>query len=184
MEISMPDLEVPPFLLRMFHAGDVDDLFHVFSNPKVMRYWSFPAFEDRGQSEQFVAETMELCLSNTMWQWAMFHREHNKVVGTVTLNHLDFDNLRAEIGYALHPDYWGHGWMNLCLRRVLSFAFEELAFNRIEADVDPRNEGSIKSLERLGFIQEGYLRERWTVNSEVQDSVIFGLLAREFNVDR
>ena len=45
--------------------------------------------------------------------------------------------------------------------------------------MDPRNAPSIASLERLGFRREGYQRERYRVNGEVQDSVLFGLLRSE-----
>ena len=45
-----------------------------------------------------------------------------------------------------------------------------------EADVDPRNAASIRTLERLGFQREGYLRERWQVNGEIQDALFYALL--------
>ncbi|HEX2165116.1 MAG TPA: GNAT family protein, partial [Thermoanaerobaculia bacterium] len=60
------------------------------------------------------------------------------------------------------------------------FAFGPLALHRLEADVDPRNERSLKALERLGFRREGLLRERYFVAGEIQDSVMLGLLAREW----
>jgi RimJ/RimL family protein N-acetyltransferase len=59
---------------------------------------------------------------------------------------------------------------------VLSYAFEALNFHRIEADVDPCNAASIRTLERLGFQREGYLRERWQVNGEIQDACFYGLI--------
>ena len=48
--------------------------------------------------------------------------------------------------------------------------------NRLEADIDPRNVASARSLVRLGFRQEGHLRERWVVNGEVSDTDLYGLL--------
>ena len=51
-----------------------------------------------------------------------------------------------------------------------------LALNRVEADIDPRNAASANTLERLGFQNEGLLRERWVVDGEVSDSGIYGLL--------
>ena len=66
--------------------------------------------------------------------------------------------------------------MQETLKAVLTFAFEVLEFHRIEADVDPRNVASIRTLERLGFQREGYLRERWQVNGEIQDALFYGLL--------
>ncbi len=49
-----------------------------------------------------------------------------------------------------------------------------------EADIDPRNAASAKSLERLGFIKEGHLRERWIVEGEVSDTDLYGLLRSEW----
>ncbi len=66
--------------------------------------------------------------------------------------------------------------MHETLRAVLDYAFSVLDLHRIEADVDPRNTASVRILERLGFQREGYLRERWQVNGEVQDSLFYGLL--------
>jgi RimJ/RimL family protein N-acetyltransferase len=63
---------------------------------------------------------------------------------------------------------------------LLDYAFRALGLRRLEADVDPRNSGSMRVLERLGFRHEGLLRERWKVNGELQDSVLLGLLEREW----
>jgi ribosomal-protein-alanine N-acetyltransferase len=46
--------------------------------------------------------------------------------------------------------------------------------------VDPRNAASVRTLERLGFQREGYLRERWQVNGEIQDAFFYGLLRPEW----
>jgi RimJ/RimL family protein N-acetyltransferase len=63
---------------------------------------------------------------------------------------------------------------------VVAFGFETLNLHRIEADVDPRNERSLRLLERLGFRREGHLRERYCINGERQDAVMMGLLRAEW----
>ena len=70
--------------------------------------------------------------------------------------------------------------MNEALTALLDHGFSELALNRVEADVDPRNTASIKCLARLGFAYEGLLRQRWIVGGEVSDSAIYGLLCEEW----
>jgi len=55
-----------------------------------------------------------------------------------------------------------------------------MGLHRLEADIDPRNAGSIRSVERLGFKLEGHLRERYFVADEIQGSLIYGLLAPEW----
>ncbi len=58
----------------------------------------------------------------------------------------------------------------------IDFAFNALDRHRLEADVDPRNLRSIRSLEKLGFEREGLLKERYFVAGEIQDAVLYGLL--------
>ena len=70
--------------------------------------------------------------------------------------------------------------MQQALQGLLGYAFQTLDLNRLEADIDPRNLASAKTLERLGFQKEGHLRERWIVNDEVSDTALYGLLRREW----
>ncbi len=70
--------------------------------------------------------------------------------------------------------------MDEALRGLLAYGFTELNLNRVEADIDPRNHASARSLERLGFTREGLLRERWIVDGEVSDTALYGLLRREW----
>jgi len=89
-------------------------------------------------------------------------------------------NRRAELGYVLGSPYWRQGYMHEALQRLLAYAFDDLGLIRLEADIDPRNEGSERTLLRLGFVKEGYMRERWIVGDVVSDSAVFGLLRREW----
>jgi len=113
-------------------------------------------------------------------KWGVALNSDDRVIGTVTLFHVDLDNGRAEVGYALAHAYWHQGYIHEALQALFKFAFEVLRLRRLEADVDPRNEASIRTVERLGFQQEGFLRERWHVDGEIQDARFYGLLAREW----
>ena len=62
---------------------------------------------------------------------------------------------------------------------LIEHAFGTLNLHRIEADIDPRNVASARLLERLGFVREGLLRDRWIVGGEVSDSALYGLLERD-----
>lgn len=70
--------------------------------------------------------------------------------------------------------------MREALTALIDHAIGTLRLHRLEADVDPRNERSVRLLDRLGFVREGLLRERWLEAGEVQDAVFYGLLAREW----
>ena len=70
--------------------------------------------------------------------------------------------------------------MNEALHALVQYAFQTLDLNRLEADIDPRNKASARTLERLGFQKEGHLRERWIVNDEISDTDLYGLLRRDW----
>ncbi|WP_395824837.1 GNAT family N-acetyltransferase [Collimonas sp.] len=70
--------------------------------------------------------------------------------------------------------------MHEALTAFVEHAFERFNLRRIEADIDPRNGASAKTLTRLGFVKEGHLRERWLVNGEVSDTDLYGLLRRDW----
>ena len=98
------------------------------------------------------------------------------MIGTCTLFHFHRTSRRAELGYALVRPAWGQGLMHEALHTLVTHAFGGLDLNRLETDIDPRNVASARSLVRLGFRQEGHLRERWVVNGEVSDTDLYGLL--------
>jgi RimJ/RimL family protein N-acetyltransferase len=60
------------------------------------------------------------------------------------------------------------------------YGFDRLGLRRVEAEVDPRNQRSVKLLERLRFTREGYLREHWSVGASSSDSALYGLLEADW----
>ena len=177
---TLPIITTPRVVLRWISEDDIDGLYDVFSDPQVMRYWSTGPLAHREAAAEMQREIAAGNLSNTMMKWGLALRESNLVIGTTTLFNLNLDNGRAEIGYAMARAYWGKGYMQEALQALVSHAFEVMELRRLEADVDPRNAASIRTLERLGFQREGFLRERWHVNGELQDALFYGLLRREW----
>lgn len=177
---SLPVITTPRLVLRWISEDDVDALYEIFSDPKVMRYWSSGPLPNRDAAAELQREIAESNQSNLRWKWGVALRDSNNLIGTATLFNFDLSNGRAEIGYALGSAHWGNGYINEALTALVSHAFEVLDLRRLEADVDPRNIPSIRTLERLGFQREGFLRERWHVEGEIQDAFFYGLLRREW----
>ena len=166
--------------MRWASEDDVDAFYEVFSDPQVMRYWSSGPLQNREAAAAMQREIAQQNLSDTQMKWGLALRDTDKLIGTVTLFNLSRSNGRAEIGYAMGSAYWGKGYMNEALKALIVHAFDVMNFRRLEADVDPRNDASIRTLERLGFQREGFLRERWHVGGELQDAYFYGLLKREW----
>ena len=181
---TLPIINTPRTVLRWISEHDIDSLYEIFSDPQVMRYWSTVPLPNREAAVELQREIVEGNESEKMFKWGVALRDSGSVIGTATLFNLNLDNGRAELGYAMGRAYWGKGYMNEALEALVSHAFEVMGLRRLEADVDPRNAASIRTLERLGFQREGFLRERWHVNGEIQDALFYGLLRHEWVAER
>jgi RimJ/RimL family protein N-acetyltransferase len=166
--------------LRPLAAGDADSLYAIFSDPVVMRYWSTPPWASHAQAHEMIANDAVELHAGAHLRLALIRKADAALVGTCSLFALHAASRRAEIGYALARSAWGTGLMAEALDALVAHAFGELQLNRIEADIDPRNTASAKSLARIGFVNEGLFRERWIVAGEVSDAAMYGLLRSEW----
>jgi RimJ/RimL family protein N-acetyltransferase len=177
---ALPTLDAPRVRLRWLAAVDVDGLFDVFSDEMMMRYWSSPPMKERAEAEALLTKIHRGFADKNAFQWGIERKDDGRILGTCTLFNVHAANMRAELGYALASAYWKQGYMREALTALIDHAFGPMKLRRLEADVDPRNVNSMQILGKLGFSQEGLLRERWNVNGEIQDTAFHGLLAREW----
>lgn len=167
-------------VLRFLTGANVPALYDMFSHPEVTRYWSRPRWTELSQAEQMLVDAQEGYRTGSGLLLGVKRRHDHALVGMCSLFHFHIPSRRAEVGYALGRPYWGSGYITEALQALLDYAFQTLDLNRLEADIDPRNLASARTLERLGFQKEGHLRERWIVNGEVSDTWMYGLLRREW----
>ena len=80
-----------------------------------------------------------------------------------------------EIGFILHPDYWGQGLAREAVAAAVASAFARFPVDELIADVDPRNAASLALLKRLGFVETGRAEGVWEVGGEICDSVYLAL---------
>jgi RimJ/RimL family protein N-acetyltransferase len=173
-------LEAERVVLRPLNFADASALFGFFSDRDVTRYWSRPPMTHLGQARTLLRDIRAGYRTGENVQLGIERRRDRALIGTCTLFHFHPQSRRAEIGYALGRQYWGDGFMHESLQRLLVYAFDELQLHRVEADIDPRNAASARTLTRLGFVKEGLLRERWIVAGFISDSEVYGLLRREW----
>jgi [ribosomal protein S5]-alanine N-acetyltransferase len=176
----LPTLTGERVALRALEGRDVADLFAVFSDPLVMRYWDSGPLQSSDDAQALLADIDARFNERTLFQWGLARRSDDRVIGTCTLHKLDAVHRRAEVGFALGTDHWGRGLASEAVAMLIGFAFDRLNLHRLEADADPRNQRSLVLLERQGFRKEGFLRERYIVDGEIQDAVVFGLLQSEW----
>ncbi|MGZ5158132.1 MAG: GNAT family N-acetyltransferase [Caldimonas sp.] len=173
-------LRTERLLMRPFADADAPVLFALFSDPRVTRYLSRPPWPSLQTAHERIARDIASLGAGEYLCLAVERTDTGTVIGECSLFNFMTQCRRAELGYGLAFEAWGRGYMNEALVALLEFGFSELALNRVEADIDPRNTASARRLERLGFRKEGHLRERWIVDGEVSDTGLYGLLASDW----
>ncbi|SDQ72033.1 GNAT family N-acetyltransferase [Halopelagius longus] len=98
-------------------------------------------------------------------------------VGFLWLFRIDDVAGRGEIGYWVSPEEQGNGYATEAAELGLRYAFNERGLHKVMARVFEGNKTSQRILEKLGFEEEGYLREHYFVDGEYVDTRFFGLLA-------
>lgn len=180
MLLPAPSLTTARLLLRPFADADAGPIYALQSNPRVLRYWDSPPWQEPQRAERFLQVCRQMALDGTGTRLAIERASDGAFLGWCTLARWNPDFRSASLGYCLGESAWGHGYATEAAAALLRWAFDTLDLNRVQAEVDTRNVASARVLEKLGFVREGTLREDCVVNGDVSDSWVYGLLRREW----
>jgi ribosomal-protein-serine acetyltransferase len=97
-------------------------------------------------------------LKRESFRFLIFHQDTNEFIGTASLQGIDWDIPKAEIGYWINTKFSGHGYMTEAIKELTNFGLEQLHFKRLEIRCESTNEKSRAIPERLRFNLEGTLR--------------------------
>ena len=156
-----PLITTKRLMLRQITNADADAHFAIFTIAEVMAGHGTSPYTDRAQSEEMINWYSNAFLQQKAMRWAIIHQETDQFIGTCGFHSIRPGHHRAEIGYELHPAYWRQGLGSEAVLAILHFAFETAEFHRIEAIVDPNNPASAGLLRKVGFTEEGFLRDRF-----------------------
>ncbi|MES2071747.1 MAG: GNAT family N-acetyltransferase [Pseudomonadota bacterium] len=166
--------------IRPIQERDLAAVLACYDNNEVMRYCPPTRWRTMDNARHWLERILQRVADGNTLQFVVELTQPATVIGTCVLFKIDDASHRGEIGYALGREFWGQGYMHEALTALVDYAFRTLALHRLEAEIDPRNLRSAASLERLGFVLEGTLRERWIDDDEIADAGLYGLLARDW----
>jgi RimJ/RimL family protein N-acetyltransferase len=86
---------------------------------------------------------------------------------------------QAEVGFMLLSEFQGKGYGKESLVAVLEFAFKECNFHKVKATVTEGNDASCHLLKKVGFLQEGIIRDNYKINGTWKSDIIFGMFSNE-----
>jgi ribosomal-protein-alanine N-acetyltransferase len=160
---TFPLLETERLTLRRMQASDAKGLFQVLGDDEVTRYYDDATFTAISQAEEQIAAWENGYAQRRCIRWGIALKEDGVIIGSCGYYGTHPWHLRGSIGYELARPFWRQGIMVEALTAILALGFESMGLNRIDAVVLPENIASIRLLEKLGFCNEGLLRqyENW-----------------------
>jgi ribosomal-protein-alanine N-acetyltransferase len=151
----MKILETERLILRRLLPEDLDDLFALYRDPEIRRY-----FPEGTLTYEETQEELEWFLNGhpehpELGLWATIHKETHQFIGRCGLLPWTIDGqYDVEVAYLLSKAYWRQGLGTEVARAILNYGFEQLHLSRLICLIDPDNEASIKVAQNIGMTLE------------------------------
>jgi [ribosomal protein S5]-alanine N-acetyltransferase len=156
---SFPQLETSHLILRRMQGTDSGAVFRILADEAVTRYYDDETFTEIAQASDQIKAWENGFINKRCIRWGIARKGEQEIIGSCGYYGFHAWHMRASIGYELARACWRQGIMTEALEAIIDLGFREMSLNRIDAVVIPENSASIKLLEKLGFQNEGLLKE-------------------------
>jgi ribosomal-protein-serine acetyltransferase len=126
----------------------------------------------------FIRTAQRQIADNDGFQVALTDRE--RIIGVLGFHGVDWANRATSIGYWLAEAAQGQGTMTRAVAALIDHALTGWQLNRVEIRADVANLRSRKIPQRLGFQQEGTLRQAARLGERYIDHAVYAMLAADW----
>lgn len=176
-----PILESERLRFRKLTNEDAPEILALRGNPETMKFIPRPLTTNIDEALAHIKIINDKIDENLDINWAVTEKGSDKCIGIMGFYRTQPEHFRTELGYMISPEHNGKGYVTKAVRTLLNYAFNTLNFHSIEAVIDSRHVASERVLQKNGFIKEAHFKENFYYNNEFTDTVIYGLLKRNFN---
>jgi ribosomal-protein-alanine N-acetyltransferase len=177
---TSPILETPRLRLRLLCDSDSEGVFRVLSNETTMKYYGTAPHKDIEYTRK---QYVDLMISRYKYRdaisFVITFKDDDEYIGHVNANSFDRGFRFVEIAYVVDPIHQRKGIGTEAVGRVVRFLQEEVKIHKIRAGIYVKNLASKKLLEKLGFKEEGYLRDNESVDGKYMDEFAMALIMEE-----
>lgn len=141
-------------ILRRMTEYDTDQLFLIFTDPRVMASFDGLLF-DKAKMEAWVRRNLEHQDRYGYGLFSIFVKDRGILIGDCGLEHMEVDGMaEVELGYDIRSDYWGKGYATEAARAVRDYAFTEIGLTRLISLIKLTNAASKRVAEKIGMVKE------------------------------
>jgi ribosomal-protein-alanine N-acetyltransferase len=179
---TFPTLSSPTMVLRKIVAGDIEEVFAIYSKDSIFEYCGIIPKKNKEVVLKSIGHFERDFKKKTRIKWGIaLQGNESKLIGIIEAMDFDHKVNKVTIGYFLHPNYWHKGYSTKAVKVLVRFLFVEADVNRIQAEVMPANVHSKKVLLKNGFILEGTLRQAtlWS-GKGIVDLEMYSILKSEY----
>lgn len=182
---NSPTLQLPLKTRRLTIREYADeDWSAVFEYVKDEAFWQYqvgePPTEDKVKALIQWAVREQKIAPRINYYLAVTESKSETIIGEAVIKAAPPGHGQGEIGFGIMPSLWGKGYATEVSRALMDAGFTTLKLNRIAAQCAPENKASIRVMQKLGMAREGLLREHYLAGGKYRSSVIYALLAREY----
>lgn len=169
------------YRLRKPISEDAEGFIEITKDKEAMKYYGeVGAFFENISDAQKQVDWCNNQFDANAGRWIIYEKGRDEYIGDIGFNDFVEKHKRVELGYRLLREYWGKGIITNFIHLLLDWGFTELGYNRVEALVDKRNEGSKVVLLRNNFQFEGVLREYEFEHGKYIDLEMYSILGKDF----
>jgi len=177
------ELRGPRVLLRPYTLADAQERHTANDESREhLRQWEpeqSAAFHTLDETRDWILRASADWLLRKRFSMGMWHIETQRYLGGLGLHPRQPDGWSIpafSIGYWVRVSEQGHGYVTEAVRLLTAYAFDALHAQRVEITCDARNVRSMGVAERVGFVQEGRLRNVWRyADGRLADEVVYAL---------
>ncbi len=160
---------------------DADELFELTDhNRPYLRHW-LPWLDNITRPEDsraFIRAAQAQGSQNNGTQLAI--RLNGRITGIIGHHQIDWRNRLTSLGYWVGEEFQGRGLVTSASRALVGQAFGQAQLNRVEIRCATANERSRAVPSRLGFREEGLLRDAEWLYDHFVDHIVYAMLARDW----
>lgn len=175
-------IETDRLILRKFRMDDGEAAFENWTrDKKVTEFLRWSTHTNIETAKSLIKKWVDGYERDNFYQWAIVLKSgEDRPIGTISVVEQNENLNILHIGYCIGSRWWHQGITSEAFSAIISFLFEEVKANRIEAQHDPLNPNSGKVMEKCGLRYEGTLREADTSNRGIVNVSVYSILASEY----